>query len=200
MTAAMANPPQADHAMAAFLNPPDDGFIYELVDGELVRLEMSNISSWVATQIARLIANFINGSAAGWVMTEASVVAFSGKGKPHGRRPDVAFFKRDRMPILTDKAATVAPNIAVEVISPSDNADYLHRKIGEYLKAGVELVWVVYPANRSVTVYRPDNTARILPDTASLTGEDVLPGFSTLIVDLFPPASDVRHTEVNETN
>ncbi|HEX8339900.1 MAG TPA: Uma2 family endonuclease [Tepidisphaeraceae bacterium] len=192
MTTAVAVPPPTQDAMATFLHPPEDGK-YELVDGLIVRLEVSNISSWIASEIARLLGNFIHGKSIGWVMTEADIVCFPWIKNPHGRRPDVAFFKLDRMPVLTDGAATVAPNIVVEVVSPSDNVRYLEQKVAEYLRAGVERVWIVEASTRTVRVQRPDGSGNILPDSATLTGEDVLTGFSVAVADLFPSPAEVTH-------
>lgn len=80
----------------------------------------------------------------------------------------------------------MAPDLAVEVVSPSDTAEDLQQKVGEYLVSGTRLVWVIYPDTKSVTVFTPGGQARVLGVQDTLNGEDVLPGF---IVPPSPPSS-----------
>ena len=71
-----------------------------------------------------------------------------------------------------------APDVAVEVLSPSDTSSAVHQKVLEYLEAGARLVWLVDPEARTVTVHRPDGSANVLREHETLTGEGVLGGFS----------------------
>ena len=82
---------------------------------------------------------------------------------------------------------TLAPDICVEVVSPNDNADDLQEKIDDYFRAGVRLVWVIYPVHRKIYVLGPDGTAAVLTDGGTLTGGDVLTGFSVAATDVLPP-------------
>ena len=96
------------------------------------------------------------------------------------------YISKARLPSLPVGTLTIAPDIAFEVVSPTDEAETLDTKIGEYFSAGVRLVWVLYPQTKSVYVYRPGELpARLGPD-GTLSGEDVLPGFSVPVRDLFP--------------
>jgi Uma2 family endonuclease len=80
----------------------------------------------------------------------------------------------------------VPPDLAVEVVSPSNRAGKLHRKIGEYLDAGALMVWVVYPIRRRVTVYRPDEEEPItFKDGEFLENFPELPGFRCAVADFF---------------
>jgi len=71
-----------------------------------------------------------------------------------------------------------APDLAVEVVSPSDRIDDIQDKVGEYFAAGVRLVWIVHPRSRTIFVYRSPLDVHALGETDELSGEGVLPGFA----------------------
>ena len=79
----------------------------------------------------------------------------------------------------------LAPDLAVEVISPNDLASEVNEKIDEYLSAGVSLVWVIDPDSKTVSVYRKDGSTARLRESDELSGEDVIPGFSCKVNDIF---------------
>ena len=94
------------------------------------------------------------------------------------RAPDTGFVRRERLTApLTDKYFPGAPDLAVEVVSPNDRADEVQDKVQEWLRHGTQLVWMVEPKTRTVTLYRPDGTANVLQADETLDGEGVLPGF-----------------------
>ncbi len=94
------------------------------------------------------------------------------------RAPDAAFVSKKRLPArLTGKFFPGAPDLVVEVVSPNDRADEVQDKVQDWLSHGTQLVWVLEPKSRTVTVYRPDGTANVLQADGTLDGEDVLPGF-----------------------
>lgn len=101
--------------------------------------------------------------------------------------PDAAFVLHDRLPSRDEWGPflELAPDLAVEVISPGDRARYVADKVMEYLDAGVRLVWLIDPIRETVTVYSSDRTARILTITDELDGGDVLPGFSVPVAQIF---------------
>jgi Uma2 family endonuclease len=103
--------------------------------------------------------------------------------------PDIAFVRADRRPQGRERRrfAALAPDLVVEVISPSETADEVVAKVMTYLQAGVPLVWVVHPAQKVVTVYTPDRVGRLLSSGDTLDGGDVLPGFSLPLDEVFPP-------------
>lgn len=101
------------------------------------------------------------------------------------REPDtvraaaVAFVRRERIPNPEPLGyAPLAPDLVVEVLSPSDRPGETLAKVGEWLSAGSRLVWVVDPVRRLARVYRADGSETVLQETESLDGEDVVPGFS----------------------
>lgn len=105
------------------------------------------------------------------------------------RAPDFAFVLHGR--ITPDMDVTrfldLAPDLAVEVISPGNSATDIAEKVREYLEAGVRLVWLAYPSpSLTIVVHRPGAISRTLSADDELHGEDVLPGFSCRVADLFP--------------
>jgi Uma2 family endonuclease len=102
------------------------------------------------------------------------------------RAPDVAFIPKAKVPETLPKGwITVVPDLVVEVISPNDRWSEVHEKIADWLRFGVRLVWVVDPESRSISVYRSDQPLRVLTDQDTLDGEDVLPGFSLPVREVF---------------
>src|ERR1700722_11666707 len=111
------------------------------------------------------------------------------------RKPDVSFVKGERFTpeLLETGFLPIAPDLAVEVISPNDLASEVVEKTEEYRRAGVLLIWIIDPVSRIVDVYRQSGAFTRLRDTDELTGDDVLPGFSCRVSELFPvsiPAKD----------
>lgn len=103
------------------------------------------------------------------------------------RAPDFAFLRGERWESLERRDGYIegAPDLAVEVVSPSDSSEEVHEKALEWLDAGVRLLWVLHPRTRTVTVYTPDWQARVLGPDEVLDGGDVVPGFSILVRALF---------------
>ncbi|MGL4513702.1 MAG: Uma2 family endonuclease [Lacipirellulaceae bacterium] len=101
--------------------------------------------------------------------------------------PDCAFVRASRLKQLglPQGYFPEAPALAVEVTSPGDTADEVESKARRWLAAGCEMVWVVYPRGRSVTVYRSLDEVKIVTGDAALEGEDVVPGFRVPVGELF---------------
>ena len=163
---------------------------YELTDGELVEKQpMGMEAGWVQLKIGRLIGDYCEEKGlGGWVQVEAPITCFPGDPNKM-RRPDVSFIRRGRLP--GDRppkgCASVAPDLAVEVVSPNDLQSEMDRKVQEYLQAGVRRVWVVNPDTRTARIHRPDGTILELREDNDLSGEDVLPDFRCPVRSLFPP-------------
>lgn len=79
----------------------------------------------------------------------------------------------------------IAPDLAVEVISPNEIADDVETKLSEYLQAGVRLIWILYIPTKNVWAYKLDGTGKLYRSTDTLIGEDVLPGFAVPVAELF---------------
>lgn len=109
---------------------------------------------------------------------------------PDGRnvfRPDGSFVRLDRLPSgrLREGIGPFAPDLAIEVVSPSNSESEILRKVAIYLRGGSKLVWLVRPRQRTVTVFSPDRPELVLASTDILDGADVLPGFSLPLAKLF---------------
>jgi len=101
--------------------------------------------------------------------------------------PDAAFVRGDRLPARDERQCflDVVPDLAIEVLSPSNTAVEMADKVLAYLESGPRLVWVVDPFRKVVTVYTADRTARILSETDTLDGGDVFPGFTLSVAEIF---------------
>lgn len=176
-----------EHTFADLLNLPDDGKLYELVRGQLVEKEVGALAVWIASRIAFLISNYLESDPRGWVMVELPVDCFPWLAN-HGRRPDVAYFHRERLPEPTEDQTTATPNWVVEVLSKNDNALEVEKKVQEYLQAGVELVWVVNPQLRTVRAHTGID-ARTFHAGDEITGGPVLPALRAAVGGFFPAAT-----------
>ena len=103
------------------------------------------------------------------------------------REPDVAFFSAEKSP--TDERVTgyaeVAPDLVVEIVSPTDRLTAVNDKALMWLRYGVRIVWVVHPDERLVDVHRDGHAVVTLDESGALDGADVLPGFSCSVREVF---------------
>jgi Uma2 family endonuclease len=101
------------------------------------------------------------------------------------RAPDLAFVARDRLPADPRGFARLAPDLVVEIVSPSNTVSEIQGKVSDYLDAGTRLVWVVEPRGRTVTVYRSRDDIRIQTSSQEIEGNQVLPGFRVAVSEFF---------------
>lgn len=99
--------------------------------------------------------------------------------------PDAAFITQARVPTDQQGFYEIAPDLAVEVVSPNDSATHIQQKVAEYLAAGVRLVWIIYPESKTISVYDNAGTVRFLGTDHQLDGGDVLPGFGVPVAEIF---------------
>ncbi len=164
---------------------------YEVVDGQFVEEPLLGAyERWIATKIVRAIQRFDQPGILGESYEEALFIL---EVSPRLRRsPDVAFISRDRWPVDVpaprEAAWDVIPDLAVEVISPTDLVRDIMDKIGEYFRAGVRIVWVIHPIHELVYDYTSPTTVRILGRGDILEGGVVLPGFGIALDALFGAA------------
>ena len=161
---------------------------YELVDGQLVERHMSRLSSWVGGRLHRFIDTFVDEHQRGWAWhADQGYVCFPDSPRKV-RFPDVSYVSKHRLPegLTSDGYIYVPPDLAVEVVSPNDSSYEVHRKVLEYLDAGVALVWVIDPEARMAQIYRRDGSTNLLREDGELSGEDVLPGFRCRLAAIFP--------------
>lgn len=162
--------------------------LYEMINGEYVELPpMSTFAVLVASRLIRKIGGFAEEHQLGEVVGEM-LFPLDQKGKLR-RRPDVAFVSYTRWergrPFPHTDPWPVVPDLAVEVVSPNDQAEELRIKVAEYLRGGVPLVWVVYPQLRLVDVYDGAKTMRTVEENEVLDGGAVLPGLKLALDTIF---------------
>jgi Uma2 family endonuclease len=166
---------------------PDDDHRYDLIDGVLMRMPPAGAEHGeLAYLIGWMLGNFILPRRLGRVF--AAKTGFLLAQDPDVLLgPDVAYVAAEHLPSgpRTPRYLTVPPDLAVEVRSPSDRPGQVQTKVDAYLLHGVRLLWVVDPARQQATVYRPGRPPRVLDRDGALDGEDVLPGFTLPLRDLF---------------
>jgi len=155
---------------------PQDGQKYELVDGEIRVSPTGGRHGKVSVNLVVALANFARERGLGEVLESSTGFRLPGG---NVRSPDVSFIAADRLVNhpLTDDFSELPPDLAVEVLSPSERPRHVLDKIGEYLEAGVRLVWVIDPRKAKAIVYRSLSDVTELQASDELDGEDVLPGF-----------------------
>ncbi len=156
----------------------------ELVAGEVIKMSPTNVEhGFLESEIAALLRNFVNEQKIGWVLT-GEVGIFTRRNPDSIRAGDVVFISKERMPKRPRSGfLEVAPDLVVEIVSPSDRWADLHDKLEEYFGIGVQWVWVVEPTRQVIRVYQNPTTVEIVADT--LHGIGVLAGFELTIPELF---------------
>jgi len=169
---------------AAFEQLPDDGMHREIIQGELITLPPpKSRHSLVANQIFKALL-LLEQRAGGRLLLEAGYKL--SQDPPTWIQPDVSFLRAEHVRATEpDGYFTGAPDLAIEIVSPSDSARDLDRKVEALLAAGGQQVWVVYPDSRKVRVCLRDGTSynRGINDTLSIP--DLLPGWEFPVAKLF---------------
>lgn len=160
---------------------------HEFLNGQWVEKPMSMRAGVVGASILTALSVHVRPRRLGLVFNPDGAYRLPGSPSGRIRKPDVSFVATDHLPADRDEDGSwpIAPDLAVEVISPNEEAQDAEQKLDEYLRAGVRLVWVAYLPTRNIWAYRPDGTARRYRAEDTLTGEDVLPGFAVPVAELF---------------
>jgi Uma2 family endonuclease len=168
------------------LPEPVDGSRQELVRGEVVTMFPPNWEHGeIAGNVFFAIKVYLLNNPIGRVTVEGGSVVDRDPDTVRG--PDVSFMSKERMPLdkRMDCYADGAPDLCVEVLSPSNSRSQINEKLDEYFAGGAKLVWVVDPDDHSVTIYRDTLEGRVLKAAATVDGSDVLPGFTCPVADFF---------------
>ena len=163
----------------------------ELVDGEIVEVPMGSISSWIGGRLHTFVDMFLLSNNLGWAFPQETGIAIWPGESRRVRKPDLTYLRHGRLPgnRLQEGWLTVVPDLVAEVVSPRDLAEDLEQKLAEYREAGIPLIWVIYPSTRSAHILGAGRQRSELGSAGVLDGEDILPGFSLALADLFPPAA-----------
>jgi Uma2 family endonuclease len=162
---------------------PRDGRKYELIEGELVVSPAGMKHEGIGAELLFRIRMFLDthrlgrvfGSSVGFQLAQCTLLS-----------PDVSFVGFEKLPDeeLPDTFGQLAPDLAVEILLPSDSMARVEQKVELYLMNGAQLVWVINPAGARATVYRADGTAAIVRADGALDGETVLPGFRCALAEI----------------
>ena len=159
----------------------------ELVAGRVVPTTPTNPTHGrIEVNVAAALQHFVRSQNLGVVMA-GEVGVFTARNPDTVRAPDVLFLSHDRNARRERQEGflDVAPELTVEILSPTDRPEQVQRKLGEYFAAGVLQVWVVDPASRTVHVHRAGGVRLTLAPGDVLTGGDELPGFRLPVDDIF---------------
>ncbi len=157
----------------------------ELVDGTLVEKIMGWQESLLAGVLIQWLRNYLDLHQVGVVTGPDGLIRLF---EDTVRGPDVAFIAWDRLPnrrIPLEPVPDVVPNFVIEILSPGNTYSEMSRKRREYFHAGVQLIWMVEPRDRTVAVFRSSSDVTILREGGIIGGEQVLPGWAINTADLF---------------
>jgi Uma2 family endonuclease len=157
------------------------GHLYELVDGVLVEKAMGYYESLLAGFLIHFLHSYLEGNPLGIVLAPDGLTRLE---SGLVRMPDVSFHSWEHFPNRLLPAGAFleqAPDLAVEILSPTNTVREMDRKRSEYFAGGSHLVWQVYPATQRVRVYTSVDSFVELTEDDTLTGDPVLPGFTLSI-------------------
>jgi len=162
--------------------------LYEVVGNKIVELPpMGAYQNSIASELVFFLLAHIKPKRLGRAVGETLFVL--DRAVDLKRRPDVAYVSYERWPraskVPPTEAWDVVPDVAIEVVSPSNSAEEILEKIREYFQAGCQRVWVVYPKAKQIHVYRSATEIIVLSLKDELDGEAVIPGFRLRLADLF---------------
>ncbi len=166
---------------------PSDNMRHELVKGELRTMVPSGGEhGWLVMQLAAPLLQYVKRKRLGWVVG-ADVGFVLTRNPDTVRAPDAAFISKTHFSTggLPKKFVPFAPDLAVEIISPSERAGEVQEKVDDYLNSGCEMVWLIYPTKKTVIVHRPKQRPKTLTEKDILSGADVVPGFEIPVGEIF---------------
>jgi Uma2 family endonuclease len=158
----------------------------ELVRGEVIELPLPGAQHGATTgSFAALLLAWVKRGGGGYAGVIAGYIL--ARNPDTVRIPDVSYARQERIPEtgIPEGFWELAPDVAVEVISPSETADEVREKVRDYLSAETALVLTVYPRTREVIAHTPDGLARTFGPEAILAFPEILPGFTCSITELF---------------
>ena len=156
---------------------------FELIAGEIVEKMASFTPSRIAARISHKISSYLDQNDIGYVTGADGSYILSPE---HEFMPDVVYISKERLPQEPEREVQGAPDLAVEVKSPTDSKRGLRQKAEDYLRFGTKLVWLVFPEEKRIEVYEPDQDVLEFGIDDTLDGGDVLPDFKLAVRDIFP--------------
>jgi Uma2 family endonuclease len=159
--------------------------LFELMDGILVEKAMGFPEAFLAAALIRILGNWVSPRKLGAVAAPDGMMRLAAG---LVRIPDVSFIRWDRFPnrqVQPDPIPNLSPDLAVEVLSPSNTDAEMGQKLRDYFGSGTQLVWFVDPRQRTVTIYTAPDESVVLREDQTLDGGAVLPGFTLPLRELF---------------
>ncbi len=174
------------HTADELLRLPDGGRRFELIEGRLYSMAPTgDVHGFVESNIDNLLAPFVRERGLGWVLV-GEPGFWLGRDPDTVRAPDVAFVSHARLGRHPSGGfPRIAPDLAVEILSPGDRPGRVQGKVDEWLASGSLAVWLVDPIARTVTIHEPGRVSRRLGEEDELTGEPALPGFRCRVAAFF---------------
>jgi Uma2 family endonuclease len=180
------------HTLPELLDPEEllripDGDWYELLDGRPVERVKGAYSCLICGHLAASLIGFVDRNRLGHVFGgRTGYQCFPGRPR-HLRRPSISFVARGRFPNEEIPAfdILIPPDLCAEVVSPNETYEETEERVVDFLGAGVRLFWIVSPEVKTILVRRPDKSCMALDVNDTLSGEDVLPGFTCPVAELF---------------
>jgi len=162
-----------------------DGALYELEAGEVITMSPTRRKHGkIQRRLIRVLEQYLNRSPVGdYYVSDTGFVLCAEP--PTVLVPDLAFVQTARDVETADGYLNGAPDLAIEVVSPTDSAAHLMRKVRQYLQHGGQTVWVVYPETREVHVFEASGATRVVSEGQTLEAPGVLPGFAVEVRRLF---------------
>jgi Uma2 family endonuclease len=167
---------------------PEDGFIHEIVDGELVMSPKNNFEHGnICTRLSGAMREFSRSRRLGAVLDSSTGFWMLNR---NCRAPDISFIPKARLLKLgfsprSRRFFPGAPDLAVEVLAPSNTRAEIDARLRDFFSSGTQLVWIIDPESESVEVCRSLTERRLIGPGGELDGEHVLPGFRYPVADLF---------------
>ncbi|WP_108936224.1 Uma2 family endonuclease [Microcystis sp. 0824] len=190
-TTVIKNPETKVWTDIEFMALPDDGNRYELVKGELINLGNSGaFHGYIAIILSAALFALVTSRKLGVLLDSSTAFTMKNGNK---RSPDIAFFAKERLQGLEELPTGFlegGPDLVVEILSPGNTVAAIEDKIAEYFANGTRWLWVISPGQHYVLVYRSGyEPQRLLTSADFLEGEDVVPGFTFPVADLFQKLS-----------
>src|SRR5689334_17740165 len=169
--------------------PENEDKHFELIDGEIYEVPTpSPLHNFIVAQLVFFLIAFVREHNLGFVFGDVTSYTLANGDE---LIPDASFISKERQSLPLPSKFFIAPDLAIEVVSPSNREREMLDKAESYLQSGARLVWVIYPKTQIVDAIRLTEQGKLSVQKVNfdgtLDGEDVLPGFSLPVKDLFPP-------------
>jgi Uma2 family endonuclease len=165
---------------------PDDGFNYEVVDGELVMSPKNNPEHGnICMRLGSALHTFVERKKLGAMFDSNTGFWMDNE---NCRAPDISFVAKERLRGLKRPARSFfkfAPDLAIEVLSPNNTRAEIHDRLRDFFSSGTKLAWIIDPESKSAEICYGLEKRRLVGPNGELNGEDVVPGFRYKLADLF---------------